>query len=63
MIRRYCLASQVVRSTHAVVSCHNEFVLLMLGNFTESDLGDPVMEVVLEPGDLLYFPRGFIHQV
>ncbi|XP_007896625.2 ribosomal oxygenase 1 [Callorhinchus milii] len=31
-------------------------------NLTEEDLGKPVLEVVLEPGDLLYFPRGFIHQ-
>ncbi len=26
-------------------------------------LGDPVLEVVLEPGDVLYMPRGTIHQV
>jgi len=24
---------------------------------------EPVLDVVLEPGDLLYFPRGYIHQV
>ncbi|KAG7268720.1 hypothetical protein CRUP_022847 [Coryphaenoides rupestris] len=27
-----------------------------------SEIGKPVVEVVLEAGDLLYFPRGFIHQ-
>ncbi|KFO70143.1 Bifunctional lysine-specific demethylase and histidyl-hydroxylase NO66, partial [Cuculus canorus] len=31
-------------------------------NFTQAELGEPVLETVLEPGDLLYFPRGFIHQ-
>ena len=32
-------------------------------NFKQSDLPDPIIDVVLEAGDLLYFPRGFIHQV
>ncbi|KAF3703005.1 Ribosomal oxygenase 1 Bifunctional lysine-specific demethylase and histidyl-hydroxylase NO66 [Channa argus] len=31
-------------------------------NYDQADIGDPIMEVVLEAGDLLYFPRGFIHQ-
>uniref|UniRef100_A0A8C4ZB05 Bifunctional lysine-specific demethylase and histidyl-hydroxylase n=1 Tax=Gadus morhua TaxID=8049 RepID=A0A8C4ZB05_GADMO len=31
-------------------------------NFSQSEIGSPVLEVVLEAGDLLYFPRGFIHQ-
>lgn len=31
-------------------------------NFNENEIGSPVLETVLEPGDLLYFPRGFIHQ-
>ena len=31
-------------------------------NFSQDDLGEPVLQTVLEPGDLLYFPRGFIHQ-
>lgn len=32
-------------------------------NFTEDELGQQLLDVVLEPGDLLYFPRGFTHQV
>lgn len=28
----------------------------------QESIGEPVMEVLLEPGDLLYFPRGYIHQ-
>lgn len=32
------------------------------GNFTEADLGPPIQEVLLEAGDMLYFPRGIIHQ-
>ncbi|KAM6915450.1 ribosomal oxygenase 1 [Xenentodon cancila] len=31
-------------------------------NFNQSDIGKPVLDVVVEAGDLLYFPRGFIHQ-
>lgn len=32
------------------------------GNFSEDEIGEPILDVVLEPGDLLYFPRGIIHQ-
>ena len=35
----------------------------MLGNFTDADIGEPILDVILEAGDLLYFPRGLIHQV
>ncbi|XP_062857772.1 ribosomal oxygenase 1 [Trichomycterus rosablanca] len=31
-------------------------------NFSQTEIGEPVLDVVLEAGDLLYFPRGFIHQ-
>ncbi|XP_015268337.1 PREDICTED: bifunctional lysine-specific demethylase and histidyl-hydroxylase NO66 [Gekko japonicus] len=31
-------------------------------NFAQEEIGEPVLETVLEAGDLLYFPRGFIHQ-
>ncbi|XP_071963683.1 ribosomal oxygenase 1-like [Antedon mediterranea] len=31
-------------------------------NFNQSDIGEPILDVILEAGDLLYFPRGFIHQ-
>lgn len=31
-------------------------------NFSQNEIGQPIMDVVLEAGDLLYFPRGFIHQ-
>ncbi|XP_029449688.1 ribosomal oxygenase 1 [Rhinatrema bivittatum] len=32
------------------------------GNFSQEEIGDPILETTLEAGDLLYFPRGFIHQ-
>ncbi|PNF17005.1 Ribosomal oxygenase 1 [Cryptotermes secundus] len=32
------------------------------GNFSQDEIGDPIMEITLKPGDLLYFPRGTIHQ-
>ncbi|XP_033115926.1 ribosomal oxygenase 1-like [Anneissia japonica] len=31
-------------------------------NFSQDEIGDPILDVVLEAGDLLYFPRGIIHQ-
>ncbi|CAB4043787.1 bifunctional lysine-specific demethylase and histidyl-hydroxylase NO66, partial, partial [Paramuricea clavata] len=31
-------------------------------NLSDDDIRDPILDVVLEPGDLLYFPRGTIHQ-
>ncbi len=31
-------------------------------NFSPSEIGSPCQDVVLEAGDLLYFPRGTIHQ-
>ncbi|XP_069886768.1 ribosomal oxygenase 1 [Dipodomys merriami] len=39
-----------------------ELALISSPNFSQEDLGEPVLQTVLEPGDLLYFPRGFIHQ-
>lgn len=32
------------------------------GNFQQNEIGEPVFTQILEPGDLLYFPRGWIHQ-
>ncbi|XP_037031555.1 bifunctional lysine-specific demethylase and histidyl-hydroxylase NO66-like [Bradysia coprophila] len=31
-------------------------------NFKQEEIGEPCLDVVLEAGDLLYFPRGYIHQ-
>ncbi|CBJ30378.1 expressed unknown protein [Ectocarpus siliculosus] len=31
-------------------------------NLTDEQVGEPALEVVLEPGDLLYLPRGWAHQ-
>ncbi|XP_025103445.1 ribosomal oxygenase 1-like [Pomacea canaliculata] len=32
------------------------------GNFSQNEMANPILNVVLEAGDLLYFPRGTIHQ-
>merc|ERR1719378_791882 len=32
------------------------------GNFTQDEIGKPCLETVLEPGDMLYMPRGPIPQ-
>ena len=31
-------------------------------NFEQGEIGEPALEAVLEPGDLLYMPRGTVHQ-
>lgn len=31
-------------------------------DFTDNELGDPIQEIVLSEGDVLYLPRGYIHQ-
>lgn len=31
-------------------------------NFDQKDVGRPILDVILEAGDMLYFPRGVIHQ-
>jgi len=31
-------------------------------NFTQEEIGEPIAEVTLEAGDLLYLPRGTVHQ-
>ncbi|KAJ8716829.1 hypothetical protein PYW07_003456 [Mythimna separata] len=31
-------------------------------NYDQNEIGKPILEVTLEAGDLLYFPRGYIHQ-
>ncbi|XP_024937149.1 ribosomal oxygenase 1 isoform X2 [Cephus cinctus] len=32
------------------------------GNFTGDEIGEPILDTVVEAGDLLYFPRGTTHQ-
>ncbi|KAK3748732.1 hypothetical protein QZH41_015680 [Actinostola sp. cb2023] len=32
------------------------------GNFSQDEIGEPILDTVLEAGDMLYFPRGTIHQ-
>ena len=32
------------------------------GNFADNQLGDPLLSPLLQEGDFLYFPRGFVHQ-
>lgn len=31
-------------------------------DFKQSEIGEPILDTVVQPGDLLYFPRGTIHQ-
>lgn len=31
-------------------------------NFSQSEIGEPILDTVVSAGDLLYFPRGTIHQ-
>lgn len=31
-------------------------------NFDQDEIGEPIIDVILRPGDFLYMPRGYIHQ-
>lgn len=31
-------------------------------NFYQDEIGEPILDVILKPGDFLYMPRGYIHQ-
>jgi len=49
---------------HHRLSAACSVIFAHAANFSTADLSSPpVLEAVLEPGDLLYFPRGYIHQV
>lgn len=37
-------------------------IFLVAENFKQGEIGEPIMQTELEPGDVLYFPRGIIHQ-
>lgn len=45
-------------------NANEDLARLSSPNFSEDtdNIGEPVLDVVLEEGDLLYFPRGYIHQ-
>ena len=44
-------------------SLHPVVFVLLAANFTDADLSEPVLDTILEAGDMLYFPRGYPHQV
>ena len=37
-------------------------ILYLTENLSQDEIGEPILDKVLEPGDCLYFPRGYIHQ-
>lgn len=47
---------------HAPLSEAEALPRFSSADFTQSDLGEPLAEINLRPGDLLYLPRGIIHQ-
>jgi lysine-specific demethylase/histidyl-hydroxylase NO66 len=58
---------QSVGASSAVFKRLMNFILVFVtnfaGNFSQSEIGQPFLDVVLEAGDFLYFPRGVVHQV
>ena len=46
-----------------VVFLHNTNLNLLAENFTQEEIGEPILDTELVAGDVLYFPRGTIHQV
>lgn len=50
---------------HYLMFCRNKHEYLdrfSSPNFSQEEIGSPMLDIVLEAGDMLYFPRGFIHQ-
>ena len=45
------------------MTCSLCLSVIFLVNLAPDEIGDPILDVILEAGDLLYFPRGTIHQV
>lgn len=46
-----------------VVFLHNTNLNPLAENFTQEEIGEPILDTELVAGDVLYFPRGTIHQV
>lgn len=42
---------------------HNTNLNPLAENFTQEEIGEPILDTELVAGDVLYFPRGTIHQV
>ena len=62
MIKKYYQDSLVVcyEQCNFVIAV---FVNCIVGNFHQEEISDPILDITLEAGDMLYFPRGTIHQV
>ena len=62
---------QVVRTINTIIVCSLKmkrkhayvWVNGISGNFNQDEISDPILDITLEAGDMLYFPRGTIHQV
>ena len=46
----------------AYITKYSNMIHFVPGNFSEHEIGEPIFDKVLEPGDCMYFPRGYIHQ-
>ena len=64
---KYYLRHQAVRTHLSFLTCRYlctaDFMFIFLDDLNEDEIGKPILDTVLNPGDLLYFPRGVIHQV
>lgn len=58
---KYYQDFQAVSHTHTISTTMS--FSYTTANMHQEELGEPILDVVLEPGDLLYFPRGTYHQV
>ena len=48
---------------YQVLKMTQQSSLFYVANFTQEEIGDPILDTELAAGDVLYFPRGTIHQV
>ena len=64
---KYYLEHQAVRTHLPFLTCRYlctaDSMFIFLDDLNEDEIGKPILDTVLNPGDLLYFPRGVIHQV
>jgi len=47
---------------HSILIIIILLIIFLKGNFTQEEIGECKKEVWLEQGDIMYFPRGVIHQ-
>ena len=62
IISPFLLSLESVRCTNTALYLIIPIIFCLPANLSQEEIGEPILDKVLEPGDCLYFPRGYIHQ-